>query len=127
MRKIELRAFTTWVGDNEICYTVVKPNAVVELTDAMENTSAVKELSEGKVYPMLVNLKEIKSITKEARDHFAMQNRTPGVNAMALLIKSPSSTIIGNFFLGLHKSSVPAKLFTNEEKAITWLKQFHKK
>lgn len=127
MRKKELRAFTTWLGENDICYTVVKSNAVVGLSDAIENTNAVKELSDGKIYPMLVNLNEIKSITKEARDHFSMKDRDPGVNAIGLLIKSPASTIIGNFFLGLNKSIVPVKLFASEEKAIAWLKQFSKK
>ena len=127
MHKKELRAFTTWLGENDICYTVVKSNAVVVIVDAIENTDAVKELSDGKIYPMLVNLKEIKSITKEARDHFSMKNRAPGVSAIGLLIKSPASTIIGNFFLGLNKSKVPVKLFTSEDKAIAWLKQFSKK
>ena len=127
MQKNELRAFTTWLGDNDVCYTVVKQNAVVELPDAIENSDSVAKLSEGKIYPMLVNLKEIKSISKEARDHFSMQNRAPGVSAIGLLIKSPASTLIGNFFLGLNKSIVPVKLFTSEEKAVLWLKQFQKK
>ncbi|MGZ4077169.1 MAG: DUF7793 family protein, partial [Bacteroidia bacterium] len=120
-------AFSTWLGENEICYTVVKLNASIQLEDALENSQAVKEVSDGKVYPLLVNLKQINSITKEARDHFSMQNRSPGVCAIAMLIKSPVSKIIGNFFLGLNKSTVPAKLFTNEEKAIAWLKQFPSK
>lgn len=127
MHKREIRAFTTWLGDNEICYTVVKPNAVVEIADAIENSAIVKEISDGKIYPMLVNLKEIKSITKEARDHFSMQGRTPGITAIGLLINSPASTIIGNFFLGLNRSIVPVKLFTKEEKAVAWLKQYSKK
>jgi hypothetical protein len=124
MNKIEIRAFSTWLDDNGICYTVVKPNAVISIEDAIQNTASVKEVSEGKVYPLLVNIKEINSISKEARDHFTMQNREPGVNSIGLLMKSPVSRIIGNFFLGLNKSTVPVKLFTDEEKAITWLKQF---
>lgn len=127
MYKIELSAFSTWIGNDNICYTVVKENAVIEIEDAIENSNAVLKLSEGKVYPLLVNLKDIKSISKEARDHFSMRNRTPGVSAIALLIKSPASTIIGNFFLGLNKSMVPVKLFSNEKKATLWLKQFDKK
>lgn len=126
MLKRDIRAFTTWIGDNDICYTVVKPNAVVEISDAIENSAVVNEISDGKIYPMLVNLKEIKSITKEARDHFSMQGRTPGISAIGLLINSPASTIIGNFFLGLNRSVVPVKLFTKEAKAIAWLKKFSK-
>lgn len=126
MNKIEIKAFITWIED-DICHTVVKPNANIQLEDAIENSASVKKVSDEKAYPMLVNLKEIKTISKEARDHFSMQNRTPGVTAIAMLIKSPVSRIIGNFFLGLNRSVVPAKLFTKEDKAIKWLKKFPKK
>lgn len=121
---IELRAFKTWMGDDGICYTVVKPNAIIELEDALANTEAVKKVSMDAIYPILVNLKQIHSISKPARDHFSMQNRTAGVTAIGMLIKSPGSRIIGNFFLGLNKPTVPTKLFTDKDKAIAWLKQF---
>jgi hypothetical protein len=124
MNKIEIRAFTTWLGDDNICYTVVKPNAVISIQDAMQNSASVKEVSEGKVYPLLVDIREINSISKEARDHFTMQGRTPGVTSIGLLVKSPVSRIIGNFFLGLNKSKVPVKLFTDEAKAVSWLRQY---
>lgn len=120
----ELRAFTSWLSEDDICYTIVKPGANIQLQDALNNSNCIKEISEGKVYPLLVNLKEIKSISKEARDHFSMNNRVPGVSAIAMLIKSPVSRIVGNFFLGLNKPTVPTKLFTEETKAIAWLKQF---
>ena len=126
-KSVELNAFSTKLGSNGICYTVVKPNASIKLQDALENSDAIKKISGEKIYPLLVNLKQINSITKEARDHFSMQDRTPGVTAIGMLIKSPVSRIIGNFFLGLNKSTVPAKLFTDEEKAIAWLKQFSSK
>lgn len=121
---VDLKAFKTWLGEDGICYTVVKFNAIIELEDALENTAAVKKVSAGTAFPILVNLKEINYISKEARDHFSMQNRTPGVTAIAMLIKSPSSKIIGNFFLGLNKPAVPTKLFTDKGKAVNWLQQF---
>ena len=120
---IELRAFTTWLGDDGICYTVVRPNVSIVLKDALENSVSIKEISGDTIYPLLVNLKEINSISKEARDHFSMQDRTPGVSAIAMLIRSPVSRVIGNFFLGINKSAVPTKLFTVESEAVTWLKQ----
>ena len=121
---IESRAFTSWLGDDGICYTVVKPKTDIQLKDALENSRCIKKISEGNIYPILVNLKKINSITKEARDHFSMAGRTPGVNAIALLINSPVSRIVGNFFLGFNKSQVPTKLFTEHGTALAWLKQF---
>lgn len=121
---VELRAFTSWLRSDGICYTLVRPNAIISLEDALENSCSIKEISGDTIYPLLVNLKEINSISKEARDHFSMQNRTPGVSAIAMLIRSPVSRVIGNFFLGMNRSTVPTKLFTIESEAVLWLKRF---
>ena len=77
-----------------------------------------------KKYPLLIDSRKIKSITKEARDHFSIQNRETFITAFAVLIDSPLSRIIGNFFMGLNKPTIPAKLFTNENEAIDWLTQY---
>lgn len=63
-----------------------------------------------------------KSITKEARDYFSMKGRKSKVIGFAILIKSPLSKIIANFFMGLNKPIVHVKLFTNEQDAIVWCK-----
>lgn len=120
---VESRVFTTFLKDN-LCYSIVKENAVIELEDAENNSIDVKTISKGKIYPIFVDIRAIKEIKKEARDHFTMKNRQPGVSAIAILINSPVSRIIGNFFMGINKPSVPSQLFTSEEKAITWLNQF---
>ena len=122
---IESRAFKTYIKD-DVCFTIVKPGAVITLEDAEENTTAVKELSKNDVFPILVDLRLISQITKEARDHFAMRERKPGVNAIAMLVRSPVSSIIGNFFLGMNKPKVPTQLFSTEAKALKWLEQFIK-
>jgi hypothetical protein len=122
-KKIVTRVFTTWLEDG-VCRTKVKQAAVIELNDAIENSKTVIELSAGELYPLLVDLREINSIDKEARDHFSMKGRKPGVLAIAMLVKSPVSSIIGNFFLGLNKPTVPTHLFTSEAKALQWLEEF---
>jgi hypothetical protein len=120
---IESRVFQTYIKDN-ICRTTVKLNASIEIADAKENTKIIGELSKGNIYPILVDLRKINTISKEARDYFSMHNRSAGVTAIAMLIKSPVSSIIGNFFLGLNKPTVSTQLFTSEDKAIKWLQQF---
>lgn len=116
--------FTTWLDESGICRTVVKKNGAIGLIEAKDNTMEVEKISNGKLPPILVDIREIKSIDKQARDHFAMKNRAPKVCAIGVLIKSPLSKVIGNFFLGINLPSVPTKLFTSEEKALEWLKKF---
>jgi hypothetical protein len=120
---IETRAFRTYLKDH-VCITVVKPDMIVDIEDARENTRIVRELSDNNVLPILVDLRHINHITKEARDHFSMKERVPAVNAIAMVVKSPVSRIIGNFFLGLNKPVVPTQMFGTESKAMLWLDQF---
>jgi len=121
---LKTSAYTTWMGDDGIARTIVKGNMEIGIKEALENTKAVSSLAEGNKFPLLVDSRNIQYITKEARDHFSMRNRESVVNAMAILIQSPLSRIIGNFFMGLNKPRVPARLFTEEEEALLWLKKY---
>jgi hypothetical protein len=100
---IETRVFYTSMDEQGFIRTKVKPGSEISREDAKENTEAVIRLSGGKNFPILVDLRQIKSISKEARDHFSMRGRKPHITAIAMLVNSPVSRIIGNFFLGLNK------------------------
>ncbi|CAN5154250.1 hypothetical protein BH09BAC5_BH09BAC5_28610 [soil metagenome] len=116
--------FTTVFDKRGFISTKVAAGAEIQLEDAKENTLNVIKISGGANYPVLVDLKEIKSISKEARDHFSMRGRKPNVTAIAMLVGSPLSKIIGNFFLGLNKPIVPTKMFNTDMDAIKWMKKF---
>jgi hypothetical protein len=120
----DLTCYWTWMGSDGIGRTKVKPRAEVTITESMENSAAVNRLYTTKKFPLLIDARNIKSISKEARDFFSIQNRSTNINSFAVIIDSPLSRIIGNFFMGLNKPSVPAKLFNNEQDAIMWLKQY---
>jgi hypothetical protein len=122
----ELKAYFTWMGKDKIIRTKVKPFADVSIDEARENSIAVNTLAAGGKHPLLIDSRNIRSISKEARDFFSMNNRESSVIAFAIIIDSPLSRIIGNFFMGLNKPRVPARLFSNEEEAIEWLKQVSK-
>jgi hypothetical protein len=119
-----LTCYWTWMGADGIVRTKVKPQAEVTIKESLENSDAVNSFKTEKKYPLLIDSRNIKSISKEARDHFSIQNRETRINSFAVIIDSPLSRIIGNFFMGLNKPSVPAKLFNNEEDAVVWLKQY---
>jgi hypothetical protein len=120
---IELEAYYTWMGNDGIARTKVKRDAEVSITDAKKNSEAVNSLP-GERFPLIVDTRQIKSISKEAREYFSMNNRDSCVTAFAIIIDSPISRIIGNFFMSLNKPRVPAKLFNEEASAIKWLKGY---
>ena len=124
--KFELKKFHTWMEKDGVARTVVKPDADILLQDAEENTAAVRAFYTGTKFPLLVDMRDIKSISPEAREHFTLKGRESVVNAFAMLISSSISRMIGNFFLNFQNPAVPVKLFNQEEEALAWLSGFTK-
>lgn len=116
-----------WLGDDGIVRSVMLPGAEDNRETAKENVSAGIQVSGGKMRPLLLDMSKIKSMDRGARDYYARSDKREGSElAVALLVKSPISRVIGNFFMGLNKPSLPSKLFTDENKALDWLKTFLK-
>jgi uncharacterized membrane protein YagU involved in acid resistance len=122
-KKIETSAYWTWLGEDGIARTQVKKGSEVELDHAVENSRAVNSLNAPN-FPLLIDARGIKSMTKEAREYFSVNDRETKVTAMAILIKSPLSKVIGNFYMLLNKPKMHSKLFIDEASALKWLKKF---
>ncbi len=91
---------------------------------AKENVDAQESIRDGlnRVKTrVLIDMTAIAEISKEARDYFANERTASIQRATALLISSPVSRVIGNFFMGLNKPITPTRLFTDPQKAIQWL------
>ena len=93
----------------------------VSLEIARRVVSAGRVLSPQPI-PALIRFNRVTGLTREARvflsesaDHRAVVARA------ALLIDSPTSRIIANFFLGFNKASMPTQLFTDVDAAVAWL------
>lgn len=98
--------------------------AVVDLNDARENVAATATLTAGERLPVLIDLRGIRSQSAEARAYFAGPAATAVTQAVALIIGSPLSRVIGNFFLGFNRPETPARLFTSVHEAEDWLGSF---
>jgi hypothetical protein len=81
----------------------------------------LKALTSGKRLPVLVDIRKMKSVTREARVIFG--NAADALSALALLAGSPRTQVIANFFIGLSRPKVPTQMFTEEEKALSWLRR----
>jgi len=124
---LEAAKFMTWKDDQGIVKTKVKPFSEVGLQDAIENSELVNSFepeSHQAGYPLLVDLRQLKSISKEARKHFSMKGRESKVIAIAMLVESNLSRRAANFYLSLNKPKVPVKLFNEEVKAEEWCLDF---
>jgi len=118
------RVAKVWLGENGIVQLNNFPNTQETLADAKENIAAVAKASQGRRLPLLADLRNLKSIDREAREYYAGNEAAKFFRACVLLIDSPVSRIMGNFFLNFNKPKFPVKLFTSESEAIEWLKGF---
>ncbi|HEY0734978.1 MAG TPA: hypothetical protein VGD69_08735 [Herpetosiphonaceae bacterium] len=99
------------------------PDVVQTLADAQTDAGVFDKLGQRKPFTVLLDLRKLKSQEREAREFYSQPGHTPGLVAVAILIGSPMSRVIGNFFMGFNKSNIPARLFTSEADAIGWLKE----
>ncbi len=114
------------MGEEGIMRQVALPVSEHTLADAKENVEVAAKIVKGKKVPGLIDIREVKSISREARMHYAGDENAKVLNAVAMLVDSPVSRIIGNFFIGLNKAPFPCKLFSSESAAIEWLREFIK-
>lgn len=84
------------------------------------------EYSEEKPVLMMVTVKDLKGMDREARSYLSSDEGIQGVKAGAIVVKSPFTTHMANFFMKIsfNKSKMPAKVFSNEEEAVSWLRKF---
>jgi hypothetical protein len=121
---IETRVARIWLDQDGILHNVILPNAMVMLEDAKEISNSNAEVAEGKKIVGLVDARNVKSATREARKFAARDETKTSRAAIAILVGSPLSRVIGNFFISIDKPPYPTRPFTSETEAIEWLKGF---
>jgi hypothetical protein len=121
-----LTCYFTWMGEDGIARTKVKVGSEVKLEHAQENSVVVNSFYVDQKFPLLIDARGIKSITRDARNFFTTNGRKTNTLAFAIIIDSSVSKVVGNFFLGINKPAVPTKLFSDETHALEWLYKFKK-
>jgi hypothetical protein len=109
------------IGSDNILYTECFPNAVMTLEDGRESTRISAEMVNYQPLPLLCDLTNVVKMTQECRQHFASVEHAATFSRAALIVTSPISKVIGNFFLGLNKPVKPTRLFTSKEEGHKWL------
>lgn len=74
-----------------------------------------------KDYPLIVNIKTVKHVTKGARDYLASMEGCDKVSFCGIITNSMITKFLANFFISINKPLVPTKVFNSEEAAIQWL------
>lgn len=111
--------------DGYIEVKFLKPT-VIDIELARYMITERKAFSNYQPTTVLIDGRNVKGVTKEARDHLGQDTGFELIIAAAILTGSPLSALILNFFVkvNIRKSKkVPVRLFTDREKAVKWLKK----
>ena len=115
---IELSKSTVRIDENGIIISEYKKDSKLELEDAYRDHEATLELTGGKICTTLVDLTNVRTISKEARSYFSNVECAEVFEATALYVNTPISRIIGNFFLGINRPAIPVRLLNNPQALI---------
>lgn len=101
-------------------HVTVGDHAELQLEDARDALDDIARVGGPARCPTLVDMRQIKSLSKEAREHF--RDSTASVcSRVAMLIESPVSRVLGNFFFRAISEEMPKQLFNDEAAAVAWL------
>lgn len=118
---METRVCTFRLDPEGFVRAVMSQGARFDLTDARECVAATFDVAGRRRTPVLVDMRGVLSQTREAREYFVCAETAERLRAVALLVDSPLSRLLGNFFLRKSAHLVPTRLFTDEAAAKSWL------
>jgi hypothetical protein len=119
-----VRVAKLWLGEDGIVRIIHVPGAEVTLEDVKETMAAYLKIYKGKKRPLFVDTKTMKSLAREARKYYAGDEAANVASAAAIIVGTPVSRVLGNFYLGLSNPHLPSRLFSSEDEALKWLKGY---
>ncbi len=122
MNSITTRTTVTSISGNTLTAEMFD-NVEIDVDDVNENYTAAVKLTHGEKYLSLVLAAPFSSITKEAREIANKEFMYKNTIAQAIVVKSLSNRLMGNFLVKIYKPFCPLKLFKNKEDAIVWLNE----
>ena len=123
-KKYQFDILSVSLREDGIVLIDVKANQDIDVKDVKDVVGALEQIGNGKKYPLLIVSGEYTLPTPEARAYIATAESDPFASAEAYVVTSLSQKLVGNVYLSFNKPARPTHIFTSEEKAVEWLKQF---
>lgn len=105
--------------------TVFNEPIKIEIELAREMIELRKAFTNYQDSKVLIDSRNVKGMTKEARDHLSSAPGFEHVIGAAIITDSAISALVVNFFVSvnINRAPVPLKMFSKKEKALNWLRQ----
>ncbi len=97
---------------------------VYEIEDVKENVEAFGKLTGNKKVPVMIIGGSFTSLSKEAREYMASEESLKYSLCEAFILTSLPQKLLINFYIKVNKPLVPTMVFSNNDKAVNWLRSF---
>ena len=114
--------FRMWLRSDGIVQLVWSQQTTVLIEDASAALEAMAQLTGGRLRPLLIDMRDTGPQDRSARAEWT--RRTDLSSAVAMVVGTPVSWMMGNLFIRVNKPPFPARLFDNEACAVAWLQKF---
>ena len=114
--------FRMWLRQDGIVQVVWAPRATALLEDATATLDAMAQLTGGRRSPLLVDMRDTGPQDRITRAEWS--SRSDLQSAVALIVATPLSRLLGTLLLRVSKPPFPIRLYDNETSAAAWLKGF---
>ena len=109
----------------QFLYTIAEGEEIT-YEHAIEVIQIGTDLTKNKRVGALVDIKSTFSITKEAREYFALHANQKQFIAIAVLSNNLASRLIVNFYVRINRPAIPTRLFAEKKDAVEWLRNIVK-
>ena len=127
-KTLDLGNSIIWIDDEGIMRSTPVDGPVVDPTreEITANMKRLRAFLGGRKVCMVVESNpNSRPPAKDMRD-FVAEQLSSIAKAMAIVTSSPLSRMIANLFFSFKPPSYPMKMFTSEEEAVAWVRQYNK-
>ncbi len=111
------------LGDDGVLVARIRKGAQQRPADARENLDACLSEGSGRRRPLLVDITGSPPLDAETRHLYSGETLAAGFTALGLLVEaSPLGRMMGNVYFRVARPGIPTQLFTEETRAIEWLR-----
>lgn len=111
---------------NDLMIGIYKKDLKINLDRAKEIVKVRQELADYKPVIGLIYNQGVVKMDKKAREYLASPEGVKGIIAAAIVVGSPFTSFMANFFVAVNKPKMPVRIFSNSEDALKWLQKFRK-
>ena len=112
--------------DGDLLTATYKKDVKVNLEMAREIIRERHMFTDYKPVVLLVYNQGVVKMDKKARELLASGDGVKGIIAAAIVVGSPFTSFMANFFVSVNKPIMPVRVFSDEEGAMKWLQKYRK-